>query len=107
MMSQMQDMMRQQQQLLDRSFRRSRSGQQQKHAGRRPGQQQALRQMLDQMMQQMRQQGGGVPQAMQRAERSMRGAGRRWGRTSRARRSDRKATPSMRCRKRRAAWPIR
>jgi uncharacterized protein (TIGR02302 family) len=73
MMSQMQDMMRQQQQLLDRSFQQSRNGQQQNMQGDAQ-QQQALRQMLDQMMQQMQQQGGGVPQAMQRAERSMRGA---------------------------------
>ncbi len=72
-MSQMQDMMRQQQQLLDRSFRQSRNGQQQNMQGDAQ-QQQALRQMLDQMMQQMQQQGSGIPQAMQRAERAMRGA---------------------------------
>jgi hypothetical protein len=73
MMSQMQQMMRQQQQLLDRSFQQSRNGQQQNMQGDAQ-QQQALRQMLNQMMQQMQQQGMGVPQAMQRAERSMRGA---------------------------------
>ncbi|HEY1504606.1 MAG TPA: TIGR02302 family protein, partial [Stellaceae bacterium] len=72
-MSQMQDMMRQQQQLLDRSFQQSRNGQQQNMQGDAQ-QQQALRQMLNQMMQQMQQQGGGVPQAMQRADRAMRGA---------------------------------
>ncbi len=73
MMSQMQDMMRQQQQLLDRSFQQSRNGQQQNMQGDAQ-QQQALRNMLNQMMQQMQQQGGGMPQAMQRAERAMRGA---------------------------------
>jgi hypothetical protein len=73
-MSQMQDMMRQQQQLLDRSFQQSRNGQQQQNSQGDAQQQQALRQMLNQMMQQMQQQGGGVPQAMQRADRAMRGA---------------------------------
>jgi uncharacterized protein (TIGR02302 family) len=73
-MSQMQDMMRQQQQLLDRSFQQSRNGQQQQNMQGDAQQQQALRQMLNQMMQQMQQQGNGVPQAMQRAERAMRGA---------------------------------
>jgi hypothetical protein len=73
MMSQMQQMMQQQQQLLDRSFQQSRNGQQQNMQGDAQ-QQQALRQMLNQMMQQMQQQGMGIPQAMQRAERAMRGA---------------------------------
>jgi uncharacterized protein (TIGR02302 family) len=74
MMSQMQQMMRQQQQLLDRSFQQSRNGQQGQNMQGDAQQQQALRQMLNQMMQQMQQQGMGIPQAMQRAERSMRGA---------------------------------
>jgi hypothetical protein len=74
MMSQMQQMMRQQQQLLDRSFQQSRNGQQGQNMQGDAQQQQALRQMLNQMMQQMQQQGMGIPQAMQRAERAMRGA---------------------------------
>ena len=73
MMSQMQQMMRQQQQLLDRSFSQSRNGQPQDMQNDAQ-QQQALRQMLNQMMQQLQQQGGQTPQAMQRAERSMRSA---------------------------------
>jgi uncharacterized protein (TIGR02302 family) len=74
MMSQMQQMMQQQQQLLDRSFSQSRNGQQQ-NTQNDAQQQEALRQMLNQMMQQLQQQGGQTPQAMQRAERAMRGAG--------------------------------
>ena len=90
-MRQMQDMMRRQQQLLDRSFRQSRPGQQ---GQRQPGQQgqqgqqgepgdeggddaaeqDALRRMLGDMMGQMGEQGGDIPQALQRAERAMRGA---------------------------------
>lgn len=73
MMSEMQQMMNRQQQLLDRSFSQSRSGQQQDTQGD-ARQQQALRRMLDQMMQQMQQQGGRIPQAMRRADRAMRGA---------------------------------
>lgn len=72
-MSQMQQMMQQQQQLLDRSFSQSRNGQQGQNTQGDAQQQEALRQMLNQMMQQLQQQGGS-PQAMQRAERAMRGA---------------------------------
>lgn len=74
MMSQMQRMMQQQQQLLDRSFSQSRNGQQGENMQNDAQQQEALRQMLNQMMQQLQQQGGQTPQAMQRAERAMRGA---------------------------------
>jgi uncharacterized protein (TIGR02302 family) len=73
MMSQMQQMMQQQQQLLDRSFSQSHNGQRGQTTQNDAQQQEALRQMLNQMMQQLQQQGGS-PQAMQRAERAMRGA---------------------------------
>jgi uncharacterized protein (TIGR02302 family) len=78
-MRQMQDMMRRQQQLLDRSFRRSRQGQQQPgdaQAGQEDAaQQDALRHQLGEMMRQLgEQQGGDVPQSLGRAERAMRDA---------------------------------
>jgi uncharacterized protein (TIGR02302 family) len=72
MLSQMQQMMRQQQQLLDRSFSESRQGQS-GQAARDAQQQEALRQMLQRLMQQL-QQGGQMPNALSRAERAMRGA---------------------------------
>lgn len=75
----MQDMMRRQQQLLDRSFRESRQGQRgdgQRQPGSSQGdaaEQEALRRMLGEMMRQLGEQGD-VPQALGRAERAMRGA---------------------------------
>jgi uncharacterized protein (TIGR02302 family) len=90
-MRQMQDMMRRQQQLLDRSFRQSRQGQRgQRGQNGEPsgepqagegqqgdgdaGQQEALRRMLGDMMRQLGEQGGDIPQSLGRAERAMRGA---------------------------------
>jgi len=101
-MRQMQDMMRRQQQLLDRSFRQSRQGQQQGQGqqGQRGGQgqrgqsgqggqpqmggqpgdgdmageQEALRRQLGEMMRQWGEQSGDIPQSLGRAERAMRGA---------------------------------
>jgi hypothetical protein len=83
-MRQMQDMMRRQQQLLDRSFRRS----QQQQGGQQQGRQQQggdenqgdaneqemLRQMLGDMMQQLGDQGGDMPAPMAQANRAMRDA---------------------------------
>jgi uncharacterized protein (TIGR02302 family) len=102
-MRQMQEMMRRQQQLLDKSFRQSRQGQQGQGQGQRgqrqPGQrgqgqmgqggqpqpgdgqdgdsageQEALRRQLGEMMRQLGEQAGDIPQALGRAERAMRGA---------------------------------
>ena len=87
-MRQMQDLMHRQQQLLDRSFRRSRQGQ--PRGGQPPdgraqdgraqdgqgdaGQQEALRRRLGDMMQQLGDHGGDIPQAFGQAERAMRDA---------------------------------
>jgi uncharacterized protein (TIGR02302 family) len=103
-MRQMQEMMHRQQQLLDKSFRQSRQGQQQgqgqgQRGQRQPGQrgqgqmgqggqpqpgegqdgdsagdQEALRRQLGEMMRQLGEQAGDIPQALGRAERAMRGA---------------------------------
>ena len=93
-MRQMQDMMRRQQQLLDKSFRQSRQGQgqqgqkgqQQGQAGRNgqpqpgdqdgdmAGDQEALRRQLGDMMRQLGEQSGDIPQSLGRAERAMHGA---------------------------------
>jgi len=99
-MRQMQEMMRRQQQLLDKSFRQSRQGQGQgqgQRGQRQPGQrgqmgqggqpqqgdgqdgesageQEALRRQLGEMMRQLGEQSGDIPQALGRAERAMRGA---------------------------------
>jgi uncharacterized protein (TIGR02302 family) len=97
-MRQMQEMMRRQQQLLEKSFRQSRQGQGQGQRGQRqPGQrgqmgqggqpqpgdgqdgdsageQEALRRQLGEMMRQLGEQAGDIPQALGRAERAMRGA---------------------------------
>jgi uncharacterized protein (TIGR02302 family) len=91
-MRQMQDMMRRQQQLLDKSFRASRQGQQNGQRGQQgeqgqqgqpgdqgemgdaAGQQEALRRMLGEMMRQMGEGAGDIPQPFGRAERAMRGA---------------------------------
>ncbi len=87
-MRQMQDLMRRQQQLLDRSFRQSRQSQngQPGQMGRngRPqpgnqdgdmaGDQEALRRQLGEMMRQLGEQSGDIPQSLGRAERAMRGA---------------------------------
>jgi uncharacterized protein (TIGR02302 family) len=93
-MRQMQDMMRRQQQLLDRSFRQSRQGQrgqqgqqgQQSQMGRNgqaqpggqdgdmAGDQEALRHQLGEMMRQLGEQSGDIPQSLGRAERAMHGA---------------------------------
>lgn len=79
----MQDMMRRQQQLLDRSFRQSRQGQrgQQGQQGEwqqgsqgDANQQEALRRMLGEMMRQLGEQGGQIPQSLGQAERAMRDA---------------------------------
>ena len=83
-MRQMQDMMRRQQQLLDKSFRQSRQGSP-GQAGRGQGQsgmqdgdlageQEALRRQLGEMMRQLGEQSGDIPQSLGRAERAMRGA---------------------------------
>ena len=69
----MQDLMRRQQQLLDRSFRRSREP----NAPPAPGdaaEQDKLRRALAEMMRQLGQQGGQIPQSMDRAGRAMQGA---------------------------------
>jgi uncharacterized protein (TIGR02302 family) len=93
-MRQMQEMMRRQQQLLDKSFRQSRQGQQgQQRQGGQPqmgqgqqgqqgqqgegdmaGDQDALRRQLGEMMRQLGEQSGDIPQSLGRAERAMRGA---------------------------------
>lgn len=99
-MRQMQEMMQRQQQLLDRSFRRSRQGQSgqgqpgQGESGRgQPGQgepqpgapgdaaqQEALRRALGDLMRRMGEQGGDIPQPLGQAERAMRDAGQALGR---------------------------
>jgi uncharacterized protein (TIGR02302 family) len=87
-MRQMRDIMRRQQQLLDKSFRASRQGQRgqqgqqgqpgqpgdQGQMGDAAGQQEALRRMLGEMMRQMGEGAGDIPQPFGRAERAMRGA---------------------------------
>ncbi len=74
-MRQMDEMMRRQQQLLDRSFRRSQQGQQQGDESQDDAnQQEMLRQMLGDMEQQMGEQGGDVPAPMARADRAMKNA---------------------------------
>jgi len=97
-MRQMQEMMRRQQQLLDRSFRQSRQGQQGQRGqrgkngqqngqqngqpqmgdgqgdGDMAGDQEALRRMLGEMMRKLGEQSGDIPQSLGRAERAMRGA---------------------------------
>jgi uncharacterized protein (TIGR02302 family) len=77
----MQEMMRQQQQLLDRSFRQSRQGQGQQGQAQQgqnsqgnAAEQEALRRMLGEMMQQMGKEGGDVPQSLGQADRAMRDA---------------------------------
>ncbi len=68
-----QDLMRRQQQLLDRSFRQSR----QEGEGKSPGdaeQQEALRRALGRAAQRLGEQGGEIPQSMSRADRAMRNA---------------------------------
>jgi uncharacterized protein (TIGR02302 family) len=74
-MRQMQDMMRRQQQLLDRSFRSSRQpGQNGDESQDNANQQEMLRRMLGDMMRQMGDQNGDIPAPMGRAERAMRNA---------------------------------
>ncbi|HUK59303.1 MAG TPA: TIGR02302 family protein [Stellaceae bacterium] len=74
-MRQMDEMMRRQQQLLDRSFRRSQQGQPQGDASQDDAnQQEMLRQMLGDLEQQMGEQGGDVPAPMARADRAMKNA---------------------------------
>ena len=91
-MRQMQEMMRRQQQLLDKSFRQSRQGQRgqrgengqpggepqigegQPSDGDMAGDQDSLRRRLGEMMRQLGEQSGDIPQSMGRAERAMRGA---------------------------------
>ncbi len=69
----MQDLMRRQQQLLDRSFRQSREPDGSKSAGD-ADQQENLRHALGQAAQRLGEQGGEIPQAMTRADRAMRNA---------------------------------
>lgn len=71
MMGQMQNMMRRQQQLLDRSFRDSRAGKSDEQSAAQG--QEDLRKALGEMMRRLGEQGD-IPQALQRAERAMRGA---------------------------------
>jgi uncharacterized protein (TIGR02302 family) len=73
-MRQMQDMMRRQQQLLDRSFRSSQGQQQGNDSQGDAGQQEALRRMLGDMMRQMGDQGADIPAPFGRADRAMRDA---------------------------------
>jgi uncharacterized protein (TIGR02302 family) len=74
-MRQMQDMMRRQPQLLDKSFRRSQQGRQQGDEGQDDAnQQEMLRNMLGDMMQRLGEQGGDLPAPMARADRAMRNA---------------------------------
>ncbi|HXQ53648.1 MAG TPA: TIGR02302 family protein [Stellaceae bacterium] len=74
-MKQMNDMLRRQQQLLDRSFRRSQQGGQQGDQSQDDAnQQEMLRQMLGDMMQKLGEQGGDLPAPMARADRAMRNA---------------------------------
>ena len=71
MMGQMQNMMRRQQQLLDQSFRDSRAGKSDEQSAAQG--QEDLRKALGDMMRRLGEQGD-IPQALQRAERAMRGA---------------------------------
>ena len=79
-MREMQEMMQRQQQLLDKSFRQSRQGQNgqpqagQGQAGDMAGNQEALRRQLGELMGRLGEQSGDVPQSLGRAERAMRGA---------------------------------
>jgi uncharacterized protein (TIGR02302 family) len=74
-MGQMNEMMQRQQQLLDRSFRRSQQGQPPGDEGQDDAnQQEMLRQMLGDMEQQMGEQGGDIPAPMARADRAMKNA---------------------------------
>jgi uncharacterized protein (TIGR02302 family) len=86
-MREMQEMMRRQQQLLDRSYRRSRQGQNgqgqngQNQQGDQngdsqddAGQQDALRHQLGDMMRRLGEQGGDLPAPLARADRAMRNA---------------------------------
>jgi uncharacterized protein (TIGR02302 family) len=71
MMGAMQKMMQRQQQLLDQSFRDSRAGRREEQGAAQN--QEALRKMLGEMMRRLGE-NGDIPQALQRAERAMRGA---------------------------------
>ncbi len=71
MMGAMQNMMRRQQQLLDRSFRDSRTGKTDEQSAAQS--QEDLRRMLGEMMRRLGEQGD-IPQPLQRAERAMHGA---------------------------------
>jgi len=71
MLGAMQDMMRRQQQLLDRSFRDQRNGQNDESAAAQS--QEDLRKMLGEMMRRLGE-NGDIPQALGRAERAMRDA---------------------------------
>ena len=74
-MREMQQMMQRQQQLLDKSFRQSRQGQNgQPQPGDTAGDQEALRQQLGELMRRLGEQSGNVPQSLGRADRAMRGA---------------------------------
>ncbi len=91
-MRDLQQLQQRQQSLLDRTFRQSRQGQQgqqgQRGQGQRPGQgqgdaaeQDAIRRMLGEVMRQLGEQGD-VPQALGRADRSMRDSSEALGRGS-------------------------
>ena len=69
----MQDLMRRQQQLLDRSFRQSRQEGESKTSGD-AAQQEELRRSLGRAAQRLGEQGGEIPQSMSRADRAMRNA---------------------------------
>ncbi|HXP13230.1 MAG TPA: DUF4175 family protein, partial [Stellaceae bacterium] len=69
----MQDLMRRQQQLLDRSFRQSRQEGESTSPGD-AGQQEELRRSLGRAAQRLGEQGGEIPQSMSRADRAMRNA---------------------------------
>jgi uncharacterized protein (TIGR02302 family) len=73
-MRQMDEMMRRQQQLLNRSFQRAQQGQQGDASQDDANQQEMLRQMLGDMTQKMGEQGGDIPAPMARADRAMRNA---------------------------------
>jgi uncharacterized protein (TIGR02302 family) len=74
-MQQMNEMLQRQQQLLDRSFRRSQQGNQQGDQSQDDAnEQEMLRQMLGDMMQKLGEQGGDLPAPMARADRAMRNA---------------------------------
>jgi hypothetical protein len=71
----MQDLMRRQQQLLDRSFRQSRqSGEGGSNGAGDAAQQEELRRALGETAQRLGDQGGEIPQSMGRADRAMRNA---------------------------------